>query len=249
MNKNLRTLARIVALLGTFLALYTYSTPRSWAEPLQLEALVNADFEAGFSVRESQEVEVAVGWDYSYLAGDDRWCPAPCHRPEWKPETEIVVSGYAQRWFSTFSRHYAVIHQGVNVQAGRWYEFSCQVYGISEPDGQLAVRVGANPWGVGVDDHTMLWGRQQPWGQYREWHTVSVVFQAFGDHVRVGVGSVPAWPTKNNAAYVDNCTFKRIEMGGECPECPECPPGTCDVETLKAALLEVLRGLEWVVGD
>lgn len=193
------------------------------AQPsVQVPALVNPNFDDGFTVREAQEVEVAVGWDYSYMSGDDRWCRAPCYRPEFKPETSIVVSGTSQRWFTTFARHYAAIHQSVSVEAGQWYRFSCQVYAISEPDGQLGIRVGANPWGAGVFDHTMVWGRQQPWGQYRQWHEVEVVFQAWGSSARLAVGSVPNYPTKNNAAYVDECALELVEPG-DCPECPTCP--------------------------
>ena len=69
--------------------------------------LVNPNFEAGFTVREAAEVEVADGWDYAYLSGNDRQCRAPCYRPEFKPEREIVAQGqYSQRWFSTFSRQF-----------------------------------------------------------------------------------------------------------------------------------------------
>ena len=200
-------------------------------------ALVNPSFEDGFTVRESQEVEVANGWDYSYISGDDRQCRAPCYRPEFKPESEIVVSGKAQRWFTTFARQYAAIHQSVNVEAGQWYTFACRVYVISEPDGQQAVFVGANPWNAGPFDRTMIWGQQQPWGAYRQWHTASVTFQAFGGRVRVAVGSNNNYPTKNNAAYVDNCSLVRADGSGPQPTpvptqppptplpCPTCVPG------------------------
>jgi hypothetical protein len=243
---------RYAILLLPLLALAVTQTPPP------LVTLVNPDFEAGFSVRESQEVEVAIGWDYSYLTGDDRWCRAPCYRPEWKPEQQIAVAGHAQRWFSTFSRHYAAIHQSVQVEADQWYRFACQVYAISEPDGQLAVRVGANPWNAGVLDHTMLWGQQQPWGQYRKWHEASVTFQAWSNTVRVAVGSVPNYPTKNNAAYVDNCTLTLVEPG-QCPECPvcptptpcpDCPPcngGGCDYERIRTIVRDELTNRNPVV--
>jgi len=250
MNRTWRDGARFAALLGVLLVFCAFLSP-SWA---QGPALQNANFDAGFTVRESQEVEVAVGWDYSYLSGDDRWCRAPCYRPEWKPEREIAVAGTSQRWFTTFARQYAAIHQSVDVEPGQWYRFACQVYAISEPDGQLAVRVGANPWNAGAFDSTMVWGQQQPWGQYREWHEVEVVFQAWGERVRVAVGSMQNYPVKNGAAYVDNCRLELADFGNvptpECPACPGCPPcegDGCDVETIQAALLEVLRGLRWRV--
>jgi len=246
MNRITAKGVRFSILLVTLLVCCV-SLPQSWAQSGPV--LQNANFDGGFTVREAQEVEVATGWDYSYMSGDDRWCRAPCYRPEFKPEQQIVVSGKSQRWFTTFARHYAAIHQTVNVEAGAWYRFSCQAYAISEPDGQLAVRVGANPWNAGVFDSTMIWGQQQPWASYRQWHQVEVVFQAWSDRVRVAVGSVPNYPVKNNAAYVDNCALERVEVGGECPECEDCQQcgEGCDIETVKAALREVLRGLRWVV--
>lgn len=221
--------------------------------------LQNPDFEDGFTVRESQEVEVAVGWDYSYMSGDDRWCRAPCYRPEYKPETQIVVEGTSQRWFTTFARQFGTIHQSVSVDADQWYTFECQVYAISEPDGQLSVMVGANPWNAGVFDRTMIWGEQQPWGSYREWNTLSVTFRAYGGSVRVAVGANNNYPTKNNAAYVDNCTLERAD--GPAPEptplptytpyptpeaCPTCVPGGgCGCSDIRQIIREELDATTW----
>jgi hypothetical protein len=221
--------------------------------------LVNADFEGGFSVRESQEVEVANGWDYSYMSGDDRWCRAPCYRPEFKPETVIAVEGTSQRWFATFARQFGTIHQLVEVDSDQWYTFECQVYAISEPDGQQAVFVGIQPWGTGVFDRTMVWGEQQPWGSYREWHTLSVTARAYGGRIRVAVGSNNNYPTKNNAAYVDQCVLRRADGPAQptpaptytpyptltpwpTPEpCPTSPPGVgCDYDTIRQVVREEL---------
>jgi len=113
------------------------------------------------------------------------------------------------------------------VEAGKWYEFSCYVYAISEPDGQQAAFVGINPWGAGVFERTMVWGQQQPWGSYRQWHKVSVTAQAWGDRIRVVVGANNNWPTKNNAVYVDNCTIRVVEQSAtpSATPCPTCVPG------------------------
>jgi len=238
---------RRIAILTVFLLVFLPWMVRAQDAP----TLVNADFDGRFTVREAPEVTVAEGWDYDYLSGDDRWCRAPCFRPEWTPESEIVVSGTSQRWFSTFSRHYAAIHQSVAVEADQWYRFSCQVFAISEnPDGQLGVRVGANPWGAGVLAHTMLWGEQQPWASYRKWHEVHVTFRAFGDRARVAVGSTANYAARNNAAYVDNCRIERVEVGGDCPECPDCPdcpPGGApvDYDRIGDVLRGVLESLSW----
>lgn len=243
---------KYLSLCALLAALLVLSPARVPAVAQSGPVLQNPNFDQGFSVRESAEVEVAVGWDYSYLSGDDRWCRSPCFRPEFKPESQIAISSTSQRWFTTFARQYAAIHQRVAVEAGQWYKFSCQVYAISEPEGQMAARVGANPWGAGPFDHTMVWGQQQPWAQYRQWHEVSVTFQAWSDRVRVAVGGVNAYPTKNNALYVENCRIESVDLGGECPECPDCPtPTPCpecppggefDYDLLRAIVREELAG-------
>ena len=67
---------RLYIVAGIILALFVASAIVA-AQPAQ-PVLVNGDFEAGFSVREAPEVEVANGWDYAYISGDDRWCRSPC---------------------------------------------------------------------------------------------------------------------------------------------------------------------------
>jgi len=131
------------------------------------------------------------------------------------------------------------------------------VYVISEPDGQNAAFVGINPWNSGVFDRTMLWGQQQPWGQYRQWHRVSVTAQAWGDKMRVAIGSNNNWATKNNAVYVDNCTIRRVDLGSVTPQptytpyptpepCPTCIPGeTCDYGVIRGIVREELDKTTW----
>jgi hypothetical protein len=181
--------------------------------------LVNPSFEDGFTVREAGEVEVAVGWDYAYLSGDDRWCRSPCNRPEWKPEAQprYVTDGqWSQRWFSTFSRHFGVMHQQVDATPGAWYEFSCDMYAISEPDGDLSVFVGIQPWGGHVFERTMIWGKESR-RVYHEWVRVSVTAQAFGDRIRVAAASNNQWASKGNTAYADACTIRRVDAPGPGP--------------------------------
>jgi hypothetical protein len=219
--------------------------------------IVNSDFEQGFTVRESPEVRIAVGWDYDYLP-EDRWCEHPCKRPEFTEESGIVSAGnYSQRWFGTFARTFGVIHQSIDVEAGEWYEFSCQVYVISEPDGQNAAFVGVNPWNGGVFDRTMIWGQQQPWGLYREWVRVSVTAQAWSDKIRVVVGANNNWATHNNASYVDNCTIRRVDFADITPQpttpcptpqpCPTCiPDGDCSCASVED-VATIVAGREPVV--
>jgi hypothetical protein len=210
--------------------------------------LINSDFEDGFSVRESAEVTVANGWDYGYLP-QDRQCPAPCSRPEFKPEMEIIgEGGYSQRWFTTYARQFAYISQRVAVQPGQWYEFECMVYAISEPMGQMAVFVGINPWGNSPFHRTMVWGKEQVGDDgwiYRRWVPVSVVAQAWSGEIVVAVAGNNEWPTRNNAAYIDACTIRRVDGSTElptptpCPTTQPCPTCTVDGECACATVSDV----------
>ena len=201
----------------------------------QAPVLVNGDFEGAFTPRGAGEVVVAEGWDPAWVQGDGRQCRAPCYRPEYQPETEIVEQGKSQRWFTTFARQFAAIYQRVNVRQGQWYEFSCAVYNISEPDGRMEVFVGINPWGGDPFHRTIIWGQGYV-KPYREWARVSVMAQAWGDTITVAAGANNSFATKNNAAYWDNCTIQHV--GGPVPSptwmptpfptttpCPTCAPG------------------------
>jgi len=220
--------------------------------------LVNADFEQGFTMRGAPEVEVATGWEVSYLEGDHPFCRHPCHRPEYKPEAQqrYRTNGeFSQRWFSTFARQFGVIWQRVQVEPGQWYRFSCDAYVISDPPGGHAAMVGIQPWGAGVFSRQMVWGAELQ--QRDTWQRVEVTAQAWSSTIVVALGANNAWPTKNNTSYWDGCTIERVEIGDcpdcpDCEDCPDCPPCSgegCDLETVKAALLDVLRGLRWGVVD
>ena len=203
--------------------------------------LINLNFEDGFSLREAPEVVVANGWGYSYLSGNDPRCPDPSARPEFKPEQSIVRSGYSQRWFTSFARHFAAIHQPVEVTEGEWYTFSAWGYAISEPPGQLGVFCGANPWGADVFHRTTIWGKEQPLDHYREWFHLSVTFQAFGGEVLVALGSNNRFPTKNNTVYFDQCRFTPATPLSE-PLPP--PEGDFDYARLRAIVAEEIKGRE-----
>jgi len=197
-------------------------------------ALVNGNFEGAFTPRGAGEVVVAEGWDPAWLEGDDRQCRAPCYRPEYQPETVIAQQGKSQRWFTTFSRQFGTIYQRVSVQRGQWYEFSCAVYNISEPDGRMEVFVGINPWGGDVFHRTMIWGQGYVY-PYRTWARINVVAQAWGDQITVAAGANNSYATKNNASYWDNCTIREVAGPvGPTPTpyptytpqvCPTCAPG------------------------
>jgi len=237
----------------------------------QSVTLVNGNFDGAFTIRGAGEVVVAEGWDPFYIEGDDRECPSPCHRPEYKPETVIAISGKSQRWFVTFSRQFAgVLQSGVNVQAGKWYEFSCDVYNISEKDGRLEVFAGINPWNAGPLHRTMIWGKGEVY-PYRMWKRVTVQAEAWSDKITVAIGANNDWATQNNAAYVDNCMIEEVEGGSvvtptpyptytlyptctpyptwtPAPTVTPCPTGEpgvgCDYERIKADVATVVADRE-----
>jgi hypothetical protein len=227
--------------------------------------LVNPGFEEGFTVREAPEVEVANGWNYAYISGNDRWCPSPCNRPEAKPEQAIVSQGaYSQRWFSTFSRHLWAIFQSVSVEPGEWYSFSCDVQArTSIPPGDLGIFVGINPWNGGPFDRTTVWGKESVGDSgwiYNRWVRVSVMAQAYGNRINVIAASNPRWATRENTVYVDNCSISRVAgPTGPTPTpaptwtpyptpapCPTCAPGTggCDYARIRSDVATVVAERE-----
>jgi len=111
----------------------------------------------------------------------------------------------------------------------------------------LGVFVGINPWGAGVFDRTMVWGKESVGDSgwiYNKWVRVSVTTQAFGDKIRVAVGSNPRWAVRENTAYVDNCTIRKVSIGPTPEPCPTCTPGgTCDYERIKSDVATVIA--EW----
>lgn len=224
-------------------------------------ALVNGNFEGDFTPRGAGEVVVAVGWDPAWLEGDDRECRAPCYRPEYKPELQgsICRTGKCQRWFTTDARQYATIYQRVAAQQGQWYEFSCDVYNISETDGRMEVFVGINPWGADVRHRTMIWGQGYVY-PYRSWTRLSVTAQAWGNQIAVAIGGNNDWATRNNSVYVDNCAIRAVAApSGPTPTpyptytpyptpapCPTCAPGgECDYGAIRSIVREELDATTW----
>ena len=225
--------------------------------------LVNPGFEPPY-IRHggASEVEVAHGWAPAWLEGDDRFCRAPCHRPEFKPEQQIAQDGTAQRWFSTFSRQFGTIYQNVSVEQGAWYELTCNVYAISEPNGQMGAFVGINPWGSGVFSRHMVWGREQVGDQgwiYREWVPVSVRAQAWSKNITVALAGNNAYATKNNAVYWDNCMIQKVDVGAQPTytplpthtpyptplPCPTfAPNGGCDYDRIRSDVATVVADRE-----
>jgi hypothetical protein len=106
----------------------------------------------------------------------------------------------------------------------------------------------------------MVWGKEQVGESgwiYNEWVRVSVTAQAFGDKIRVAVGSNPRWAVRENTAYVDNCTIRRVSIGDVTPQptvpcptpqpCPTCPAnGECSCASVED-VATIVAGREPVV--
>lgn len=205
--------------------------------------LVNGNFELGWHEQGAGELVIPDGWELEYRDGSHPWCPAPCNRPEVKPNEEYVANGqYSMRSFTTFSRGLYAVWQGVSVTPGSWWTFSCKVRVESNPPGELAAFVGIQPWGAGCFERQMVWGQEMQ--KQLEWQTVSVTAQAYGNRIRVAMGANNKWPTKDNTAWFDECTLKPAEPGScpACPECPACPPGSgVDYDTIRDIVREELE--------
>ena len=253
MNRYYRSGARFVVVSALLLVLCVCLPPRLNAQTATLQ---NAGFEGHWHEQGAGELVLPDGWTLEYRDGSHPWCESPCKRPEVKPNTEYVTEGqYSIRSFTTFSRGLYGIWQEVAVPSGSWWTFTCQVRVESNPPGELAAFVGIQPWGAGLFERQMVWGQETQ--AQLDWQTVSVTARAYGSRIRVAMGANNKWPTQNNTLWWDNCRIEPADFGDDCPddcpECPECPgcpeceDGECDVETIKAALLEVLRGLRWGV--
>jgi len=220
----------------------------------QEQLLVNPSFEGGWHVQGASELVLPDGWTLEYRDGSHPWCPSPCNRPEVKPNQEFVVDGkYSMRTFTTFSRGLYVIWQEIQVDPGSWWTFSCKTRIDSNPPGELAAYVGIQPWGGGVFDRQMIWGRETQL-QY-EWQTVKVTAQAFGGKIKVAMGGNNKWATKGNTLWWDACSLVRAE--GPAPDptplptytpyptpapCPTCTPGDgCGCADIRSIVGEEVR--------
>ena len=217
-------------------------------------ALVNPSFEDGWHEQGAGELVIPNGWTLSYKDGDHPWCPAPCHRPEIKPNEEFVTDGrYSMRTFTTFSRGLYAIWEELPAEPGAWYTFSCQTRIDSNPSGQLAAYVGIQPWGTGdVFERQMIWGKEEQ--RQLAWYTVSVTAQAYGSKVVVSMGGNNKWATRGNTLWWDGCTFERADGPGPQPTpvptqppptpvpCPTQPPssGSCDYGVIRSIIRDEL---------
>ena len=233
----MRTRSIATLTLFALVALAVQATAQSGA------VLVNPSFEDGWHIQGAPELTLPNGWTVEYRDGDHPWCEPPCFRPEVTPNEEYVTAGqYSIRAFPpAFSRALFGIWQEQSVTPGSWWTFSCDARLESKPPGEMAAFVGIQPWGAGLFERQMVWGKET---QIRlEWQRVSVTAQAYGTRIRVAMGANNKWATQNNTVWYDNCSLVRAD--GPAPQptpqppqipptpqpCPTCTPGgSCDVD-------------------
>ena len=59
------------------------------------------------------------------------------------------------------------IYQEVQVEQGGWYTFTAWARVESAPAGEMAAYVGIQPWGGGLFERQMIWGKETQ--TLREW--------------------------------------------------------------------------------
>ena len=242
------TKRRIVsALILTVLAAAALLLPAASAtEPL----LVNGGFEGGW--HRANVFWTPVGGPYDYyefgeIAPPERWTAwwregFPCAgtdewltgRPEVRVITAVPDSGrvrsgeQAVQWFTFWRCHHGGLFQQVEVEAGRYYDFSifahswfsnCSTkphdppldYDCETPIewAQSWLRVGIDPTG-GTDPRasTVVWGpEREVYGGYSDIPLVTGRVQAQTDKITVIVESVASHPLKHCDFYIDDAVL------------------------------------------
>ena len=207
-------------------------------------ALVNPSMEGGWHIQGAPELTIPNGWTLEYRDGSHPWCPPPCKRPESTPNKEFAYDGeYSVRVFPpAHSRGLWGIYQEIAVTPGETYRFACKTRTESLPEGENAAYVGIQPWGGGLFERQMIWGKETH--IRREWVEGEVVAPAYGTRIRVAFGANNKWSTQNNTTWWDGCTFERVSGPGPQPTplptwtpqptpqpCATCVPGgSCVVD-------------------
>jgi len=225
-----------------------YTFPPTDVPPEENDMLQNPSFEGGWHQQGAGELVLPDGWVLEYVDGDHPWCGPQGKRPEVKPNTEFSTDGmYSIRAFPpAHSRGMFGIFQEVEAVPGQWYRFSADVRVESNPPGEMAGFVGIQPWGAGLFERQMVWGKETQ--EQLKWKRVEVIAQAFGGKIRVAMGANNKWATKNNTVWWDNAKLELYECGdGGGTEPPEPEPGECgfDLEAIRAVVREELDATIW----
>jgi len=225
----------------------------AWVE---VAALRNGSFDEGFSVRDSDEVQVALYWEPWWRQGTpEQVADGFYKRPEFKPEPKwvgtqpgrVFEGNYGQKFFTTFATHSAGLYQRVRVKPGErlWLKAMAQIYGWNPSSGKdagYACVVGIDPSG-GVDPLAsgVVWG---PWkGQSAKpkwdgstWEELEVRdVEALGEWVTVFLRGENLYRAKHADSYWDHVRLLRWVEDSEPPTPPAPPEG----------MVEELR---WIAG-
>ena len=187
-------------------------------DPPEESMLKNPSFEGGWHEQGANQLVLPDEWSVEYLEGANPW-----HRPEIKPNEEFATDGrYSIRAFAPeHSRTFFGIGQEVDAEPGQWYRFSADVRLESKPDGRLAGFVGIQPWGAGIFQRQMVWGKETQ--AQVTWQRIEVITQAFGGKIRVSMAATNDFATRNNTTWWDNAKLEKWECEGGTPEPPEPP--------------------------
>ncbi len=184
-----------------------YTVPPDGTPPGGDPMLLNPSFEEEWYNQTPDGILVLPEhWRAEYLEGADPW-----FRPEIKPNTEFTTDGlYSIRAFAPAdSRTNFGIYQELDAEPGQWYKFSADVRLESKPSGELTGSVGIQPWGAGIFERAMIWGKETR--ITLEWIRVEVIAQAFGTRIRVVMGATNKYPSRNNTTWWDSAKLEEWE--------------------------------------
>ena len=184
--------------------------------------LKNGGFEAPYSAKGGQEVNVAQGWNPWHF----EWAESD-FRPEFKPAearffaNRVHGGSYAQQYFKTWGTYHAGVFQKVSVTPGTRLRFSAYgqawsrddsgncAEGLSCNPADMGMRVGIDPLG-GTEPRadSIEWSPQQsPWDQ---WALFTVEATAKADAVTVFVWSSPSAPRRSQDTYWDDAVLEAV---------------------------------------
>jgi hypothetical protein len=186
--------------------------------------LLNPGLEPPYSLHGAPEVEVAGQWYPAWVPPSHSLCAGSnCVRPEYKPIYRdqfphlVVEGGASQKIFATHAHTFGGVYQVTSLPRGKW-RFMCDVYvtddgksGQGNP--QTSARVGVHPWGGGMFDSAMVWGKPQVGERgwvYDQWVRVSVEAETWGDRATLAFSVRNDYPI-STSAFFDNCGLERVE--------------------------------------
>lgn len=228
------------------------------------ELLTNGMMEGQGVIHGRPEVELLEHWYPDAVIGDDDRCGGDrCSYPEFKPMyksefPDFVYEGESsQKLFVSHANMFGGGYQNRDVVKGK-YHMTCMVKAKSRSNdgwshGQLSVRVGIHPWGGGIFDDAMIWGKPQVGDDgwiYDEWVEVMVEAPVWGSRGTFAFSAKSNYPVMENSVWVDNCTAVLIEnvlTPEPCPTQQPCPEGSCNESAIAQKVINALEAANIVI--